>query len=240
MANLPTLVKKGLSEPRKIPPYIASRILPGAHWGSAVEKRDGYITFTNGGFVASPSNMPEFNAKLFYEVQGLREVVQDERTDVPINRSLELGCGYGRLTPWIAEMADESYAIEPNEEAIEVARTHFPEVTFENVLAQNIPFDRNFFDLVVSWTVLQHVPPDSIEAVCEEIRRVTTDDGIVVLAEQLSDSDGPTVWGRTESQYEELLDMDLLSSRPKPVEVTYNEDDDASEHPTDTMMVFSK
>lgn len=235
------LIKKGIREPAKIPPFILKKALPNSRWnlGDSVQKKDGIVTFTQGGFAASPSNRSEFGSKIYREAASLTRLLEQHLPVIPAKSSLEIGCGYGRLSPWIAELAIDSYAIEPNEDAVEEAQIQYPEIQFENVPAQNIPFEEGFFDLVVAWTVLQHVPPNTIDAVCEEISRVTKEGGLVLIAESTGEVNGPVSWGRTPSDYENLLKMEVKDTEPKPVERSFNRENTAAEHPEDTLMVFS-
>jgi ubiquinone/menaquinone biosynthesis C-methylase UbiE len=200
--------------------------------------RGEYITFEDGGFAASPSSRSEFAAKLSYEATALRRLLR-HYTDDPIRRSLEIGCGYGRLSPWIANVSENAHAIDPNEKAIDEARTQYPDIDFRTELVQNTSFADGAFDVVVSWTVLQHVPPDSIRSACDEIQRVTAENGVVVLAEQTGDRNGPTGWGRSASKYATMLEMTVESTEPKPVEPTFDSSGTARSHPEDSVVVLS-
>jgi hypothetical protein len=60
----------------------------------------------------------------------------------------------------------------------------------------------------------------------------------VVIAEATGDADRPTKWGRSESEYEDLLQMELQNSKPKPVERIFTENNSSTGHPTDTLMTF--
>lgn len=243
-----TLLKRGLANPRQIPPYILGKLFPGSSWGSDVEYHDDYITFRPGGFVQGARNRPAFSAKLFYHATALNRAIED--FGQPVDTSLEIGCGYGRLTPWIASYADQSYAIDPNEGSLAEARAHYPTVKFESEVAHDLSFDDNQFDLIVSWTVLQHIPPDLIGDATSEIRRVLSSDGVIILVEQTASLDRENAWGRTEETYEQLLSpIELLDSRSKPVEPTLGVDCDAPSavrgdtdlwaHPHERMMVLA-
>ena len=210
-------------------------------------KRDGeYVTFSPGGFVFSPSGRPDFSAKTYYEVREIRDLLNEYSDSSRFVNSLEVGCGYGRLSPWIAEHAERSWAIDPDREALREASRNHPSIVFRRAGVQDMPFEDNQFDLLVSWTVLQHVPEKNIGRATQEIRRVVRDSGVVILAEDTKSGSSDTRWGRSKPRYEELLLMKLVDSRPKPVERTFGEnsnpgenlDQDVIHHPNDTIMTF--
>lgn len=243
-----TVVKRGLTHPTQIPGYLLGKLFPASGWGSVVEFRDDFITFRPGGFVQGARSRPAFSAKLYYHVRGLQDAI--ETFAAPVHRSLEIGCGYGRLTPWIAEYAEKAYATEPNTEALEDAGSQYPAVEFRSDLVQELSFRDDRFDLVVSWTVLQHVGPEDIARATAEIDRVLAPDGVLILTEQTASLDRDNAWGRAESTYEDLFpSLELIESRPKPVEPTLGTHEDGptarhsadgiSHHPHEQIMVFS-
>ena len=132
------------------------------------------------GFGIKGAGLPHFSSRLYKEVNLLNEAICDYRA----NRSLEIGCGYGRLTPWIAEHSDIHYSIEPENILIEYARKLYPNVIFNKAKVQELPFPDNYFDLCISWTVLQHIPTkkELIKAI-NEIKRVCTNKSIIIIAE---------------------------------------------------------
>ncbi|MCS4142547.1 class I SAM-dependent methyltransferase [Salinibacter ruber] len=221
-------------------------VKPQPNVSSQTSRENGYVTFNPGGFVFSPTGRPDFSGKIYYETRAIRDLLTEYLPASTVPRSLEIGCGYGRLSPWIAEFAEDSWAIDPNEEAIAEASRNHPSITFEQMGVQDMTYEDDTFDLLVSWTALQHVPEAHITDACAEIRRVMRTGATVILAEHTQPSDSDTRWGRSESRYEELLQMELLASQPKPVERTFEQSEDPSSepekivtgHPNDVLMVF--
>lgn len=203
------LVKKALRNPELIPSYLLGRLFPDSRWGPNWRREGGYVVFDDGGFAGGDPSRPELSTRIYREVQQLGELLPEERFD----RSLEIGCGYGRLSGWIAAHADEAVGVDPNERAIEVARTMHPELAFEATGADEIPFPDDHFDLLVSWAVLQHVPPESIEAVADEISRVLDEDATMVLCEMTSGESGRSNWVRSPAEYESLFDPFEIRTR---------------------------
>jgi len=229
-------IVKAVKNPHKIPVWVYKKLFPFDSIDN-VTKENGYITFEEGGFVASPSNRAEFSAKIYYEVSGLRDhLVQLPREH--FSRSLEIGCGYGRLTPWIAEFSQDHFAIEPNKEALIEAEKSYPHVKFKSCGIENAPFNGECFDLVVSWTVLQHIPDKEIKHACQKIYNITNKNGIVVLAENTESGNSISVWDRSVEEYSDMLNMKVLSYDKKPVEKTY--DGSGGGHKKDRIIILNK
>jgi len=72
-------------------------------------------------------------------------------------RVLDVGAGDGRIAIGVAQYADESIGIDPDEEAIALAREKtagIPNVRFEVGAAQKLPFPARRFDVVIlSWAL---------------------------------------------------------------------------------------
>jgi 2-polyprenyl-3-methyl-5-hydroxy-6-metoxy-1,4-benzoquinol methylase len=74
-------------------------------------------------------------------------------------RVLELGCGQGRVTAQIAEVAASVLAVDPDKERVAVARAAIPaslrkKVTFEVASAAEVDAPKHPFDLAIfSWSL---------------------------------------------------------------------------------------
>lgn len=193
-------VKEGIKKPHRIPAWVYWRVRDAKRNIDRYLKRR--ITFDYGDVVGGVSNEAEFSAILFRDIQYLKEALKG----VKANRSLEIGCGYGRLTPFIAEYSNEHFAIDPESKLLKVAGELYPTVKFFHAYAQDLPFPDNYFDLCVIWTVLQHVPPELINKAIEEIKMVTKANGVIILAEETECGGSfPFVFGRSIEEYERLL-----------------------------------
>lgn len=205
----------------KLPNSVLTRIdraIPGRlkPW----HREKGAITFEEGSFQWSPDSPAEYHAKLYREFEGIEGLLEGH-CRLPFERSLEVGCGYGRLSPWLARLSGSHHAVDPNEAAIESARTHYPHLKFREATAQELPYEDNSFPFVLTWNVLMHVPPDDIEDAVAEIRRVLRPDGALLVMENTTDTTSPIHWGRSREEYEHLFDMDADAYEPRPVEHTY-------------------
>jgi SAM-dependent methyltransferase len=195
-----------MTSPWRLPAAALRRIVPGHprlgfRW---IHLPDGSITFREAGFVAAESPALLL-ARHNYET-GYIERLLDGCT---FRRSLEIGCGYGRLTPTFAKHAGEHIAVDINVQALEQAREQYPRFDFREASVTGLPFRDGWFDLVVTWTVMQHVPPDRIATACSEIRRVLDDHGMLLTCEETlyptAVSRGAHTWHRSEDEYEQLL-----------------------------------
>lgn len=200
-------------------------------------RENGVITFNEGSFQWSPSSPAEYHAKLYHEFEGIERLLS-QHCRLPFERSLEIGCGYGRLSPWLDRLSGTHHAVEPNSDAVETARTQYPHVDFREATAQDLPYEDEFFPFVLTWNVLQHVPPEGIEAAAAEIRRVLRPDGTALLMENTTDSTSPIHWGRSPEEYEALLGMSVTACEPRPVERTYNFDKNGAFEAADNHMLL--
>ncbi|WP_290813152.1 class I SAM-dependent methyltransferase [Halovivax sp.] len=222
-------IEKARDHPRKVLPFALGKALPNGvlataqRYPSVWNGADEYVTFELGGFAGRAADRPAFAARTYYEASQLRDVIAD--LDRAVERSAEIGPGYGRLSPWIAERSAEHYGIEPNARQLETARTLYPDVEWVEATVQELPFEADFFDALVSWTVLQHVPPAAIEAAVDRIGRVVAPGGSVIICEETAGEANSHTWPRSVERYRELFEpATLVDRRERAVEPTYEGD----------------
>ncbi len=107
----------------------------------------------------------------------------------PNKTVLEVGCGTGRLTVFIADVANKIVAIDPWKEAIEYAESEMKKenIEYEVFNGENIPYPDRSFDVVMSSWSLHHAK-DYIK-VLKEMVRVLKKDGQLFLIEPVAYSD---------------------------------------------------
>lgn len=172
------------------------------------------FNLNRGAFVGDAQSRPEFSAILYYDLQALLQSVDDYE----VGTALELGSGYGRLTPWIAKQANETVATDINTESMEQGKKHHPNIPFITSSATSLPFGNSQFDLVVGWTVLMHIPPNIIEDAADEIERVLTANGRVIICEMVEGEATDMCWPRSTEKYEELFtSLELTTSYTREV-----------------------
>ncbi|MFB6216589.1 MAG: class I SAM-dependent methyltransferase, partial [Candidatus Aenigmatarchaeota archaeon] len=95
--------------------------------------------------------------------------------------------------------------LEPEADLISDAKACNPKVTFERGRAEEMDFEEDKFNLIVSWTVLQHIPDKTLESVAKEMKRVVKPSGNIILAEETRGDDWGSGWVRSEDEYENLF-----------------------------------
>ncbi|OGW61672.1 MAG: hypothetical protein A2V83_02130 [Nitrospirae bacterium RBG_16_64_22] len=102
----------------------------------------------------------------------------------PYKRTLDLGCGTGLQTEFLAGISGEVVGIDISDESIRVARGRcgrLRNAAFQVQDARRMSFADGMFDCVVSYgDVLSHIV-DGYEDVVSELRRVTVPGGVISL-----------------------------------------------------------
>lgn len=204
MRSFTNLIKKGIQDPGRVPGYLLQRLTgTSRRW----YKDGNFVTFEEGGFVSATSR-DELLARHNFEARYIRRLLDKADT------SLEVGCGFGRLSPVIGEFVTESHAIDINPSALQRGEQYYPEIGFTAANVTRLPFPDDYFDVVVSWTVLMHVPPKEFDRAVSEIKRVRSEEGRVVLCEGVQyprnskmpssgwrDPENGHVWDRSVEEY---------------------------------------
>jgi len=100
---------------------------------------------------------------------------------------LELGCGRGDFSVWMAKQGAKVTAIDLGQDLIAAARVLCKlnqvdcEFRVQNII--DLPFDSDTFDLVIGISILHHLSETDVSKALRQSRRVLKDSGIVrVLA----------------------------------------------------------
>jgi malonyl-CoA O-methyltransferase len=95
---------------------------------------------------------------------------------------LELGCGTGLNTEWLAASAGEVLALDFSDGMMAQARRRAPQATFvQHDISLPLPAADGSFDVVVETLVLEHLA--RLDALFAEIRRVLRPGGVFFLCE---------------------------------------------------------
>lgn len=198
-------VKKVAQEPSR----LVRRLLPnsprfGYEW---ISRPDGLVTFHERGFVSADSPAALLT-RHNYEAARIRK----ELAGVRATRSLEVGCGFGRLSPVFAEFSDDHTAVDINTDALSLARASYPHVTYQQAQAAELPFPDDSFGFVVTWTVLQHIRPELIGAAVAELQRVLEPGGLLLICEETAEPDAgaPHCWHRIPETYADLFGLPMV------------------------------
>jgi SAM-dependent methyltransferase len=112
-----------------------------------------------------------------------------------VRRAIDLGCGTGQLTRFLADHVPEVIGVDLAEPMIEYARRqrHHPHVTyFVRDLCEVTPDRDGHFDFVVSYHTLHHVP--DLESALRGIRALLAPGGQVLLVDSVHVRGGVSRW----------------------------------------------
>ena len=196
-----------MQRPKSLLRTIKRKLLPGLGPNPGVRRIGEFISFKESGFVAADSPA-DLLFRHYYEQRELRRMLGE----LNASQSLEIGCGYGRLSPIIAEYSKRHVAVDVNPDAVAIGRKHYPQVEFHVCSATELPFDSDSFDVVITWTVLQHIPPSHIERATSHIVRLARPGATLILLEATRFHDQPEIqagghtFDRAPATYEKLLE----------------------------------
>jgi SAM-dependent methyltransferase len=121
-------------------------------------------------------------------------------------RALDVGCGFGRWTRWLARHGADVVGVDPTEGMLEAARrVSAPTIQYRRMSATALEFPDDSFDLVTCITVVQHLDPSEQELAIAEMTRVLRPGGEVVVLDLIDTGDkgeivyprGPRAWIRS-------------------------------------------
>jgi ubiquinone/menaquinone biosynthesis C-methylase UbiE len=101
-------------------------------------------------------------------------------------RILDVGCGDGGLARLLVAEGAEVVGVDPNSDAISIAKGRVPEANFDKAPAEALPFKDNAFDAVILVNALHHVPLDVMDKALVEAARVLQQDGSLIVIEPLA------------------------------------------------------
>ncbi len=100
----------------------------------------------------------------------------------------DIGCGTGRLEPYLAAKGLSSHGIDLSPEMIRVARRDFPGFSFDVADVRDLPFGDASLAGVVCWYSLMFLAPSDRPAAFGELARVVKPGGYLVTAFKAGDS----------------------------------------------------
>lgn len=148
------------------------------HWDASYERRENFLFWPN-------EEVVRFVSRYFRKRVGLAEY-RDVRPFTPQPRSLDLGCGIGRHSVFLAEVGFESHGIELSEPAVSVARNWMsgagqPPENIKKGSADSLPWPDNYFECAVSHAVLDSMPFALALKAVRELQRVVSPGGLVYI-----------------------------------------------------------
>ena len=95
----------------------------------------------------------------FLQVKSLIEIFQKYNKKHKL-KVLETGCGYGFFTELISDYCSSLYATDLYDYFPSSLKENKKIKYFKNVDAQKLPFENNFFDVIYSMDVIEHIADD--------------------------------------------------------------------------------
>ena len=121
----------------------------------------------------------ELKGRLKYSV----DFVDNE--DIKNKKILDIGCGFGWCElNFLNRGASKVFGIEISEEDLKtiIENVVSDKAEFKIGSAINIPYPESFFDTVVSWEVIEHIPFNTEMQMFKEVSRVLKKDGVFYLS----------------------------------------------------------
>ena len=109
-----------------------------------------------------------------------------EAADITGRDVLDIGCGYGWFELWAARKRGVKHitGLDMTPADLQTASQHIKElnVLFKEGGATKLPIESNAIDTVVSWEVIEHIPPNTEPVMFDEVRRVLRPGGCFYLS----------------------------------------------------------
>ncbi len=120
------------------------------------------------------------------------EFYQDIKNDFAHGKVLDLGCGQGRHALYFAEQGYEAWGVDYveraiNEAAHEAKKRNLHNVHFQVMDLLNLDFPKNTFDVIIDWSVLDHMYPTEWKIYLKNILNVLKVGGYLMLTEFSAD-----------------------------------------------------
>jgi ubiquinone/menaquinone biosynthesis C-methylase UbiE len=99
----------------------------------------------------------------------------------------DVGCGTGRLAPYLAAQGLSPHGVDLSPEMVRVAQRDYPDLSFEVADLRDLPFGDASLAGVVCWYSLLFLPPDSRVIAFSELARIVKPGGYLVTAFKAGD-----------------------------------------------------
>jgi ubiquinone/menaquinone biosynthesis C-methylase UbiE len=130
----------------------------------------------NNSFLLSISEW--FRARHYQKDLGsLLELLSPSKNDC----ILDVGAGTGWIASRIAELCDETYALEPKQDRVEYIKKKHTSVKAFSATSQSVPFPENYFDKIYSVFAFHHFGDQ--DDTLEEFRRILKPNGMLLIQE---------------------------------------------------------
>ena len=99
-----------------------------------------------------------------------------------VKKVLDLGCGSGRHTVYLAEQDFEVYGIDISEEGFKIIKKEKIKVHLKiGDIYKKLPYKNDFFDAIISTTTLHHGKIEDIRKLIKEMKRILKPEGLIFI-----------------------------------------------------------
>jgi SAM-dependent methyltransferase len=132
---------------------------------------------------------PRAMYRAYLEQRDVRALLAPLVGATRLRAACDVGCGFGRLTPVLTEVAESVTGFEREAALVATARALQPTTTFHIIERLSaLPAETGAFDIGLVFTVLQHVPEPDVLRVIDELRRIVRPEGWLLLCEETDGS----------------------------------------------------
>jgi SAM-dependent methyltransferase len=132
---------------------------------------------------------PRSMMRAYLEQRDVRTLLAHASGGLRLGAACDVGCGFGRLTPVLTEVASDVVGFEREADLLAAARALQPSVEFRAIdTLSRLPAASGSFDVGLVFTVLQHVPEPDVLAVVDELRRIVKPSGHLLLCEETNET----------------------------------------------------
>lgn len=126
---------------------------------------DGYNT-------NEPHFRAENQAKVRRNIEYLKQATDGERL-------LDIGCGTGFIIGLAKDLFDEIHGVDITQAMLDKVDTSTGNITLHNTIAEKLPFDDGYFDVVTAYSFIHHL--EDYQPVLAEAKRVLKPGGIFYI-----------------------------------------------------------
>lgn len=154
-------------------------------WNKLASENARYFVLTDLGEKITEEEFRAAGRKDYEELVANDALIHEWLADFTNKTVLEIGCGIGRITEFLAQNFAEVFAVDISEEMIKKGRERFKNADNINFIAnngKNYPIKNESIDFVFSYIVFQHMPNKKVvEENFKEIKRVLKENGIAKI-----------------------------------------------------------
>ncbi len=154
-------------------------------WIDLAKENDKYYIVSKKGTKITDDEFRQTGEENYNEIVINDTILQERLKPLSDKKVLDIGCGIGRLSEFFAKDFKEVEGIDISDEMIKKAKERLSNLNNVNFTATDgvhYPFSDNYFDLVFSYIVFQHMPSEEIiEENFKEALRVLKPNGIIKI-----------------------------------------------------------